>query len=133
MQSDQETYNQLTAVLEAAFIEKNMQAGMSEKKARATAEKKAIEDARFVFPNACETKIVLTMNLRALHNFFEDRCCERAQWEIRALAIEMLRQVKEVAPTLFAKSGPSCVKGTCKEGKMTCGKSATVRPFFETL
>ncbi len=133
MQSDQETYNQLTEVLEATLIEKNMQSGMSEKKARAAAEKKAIEDARFVFPNACESKIVLTMNLRSLHNFFEHRCCERAQWEIRALAVEMLRQVKAVAPTLFEKSGPSCVRGVCKEGKMTCGNSVAVRAFFESL
>ncbi|GAU79708.1 FAD-dependent thymidylate synthase [Fusibacter sp. 3D3] len=133
MQSDQETYNQLTALLEATLMENYMHMGMGEKKARAAAEKKAIEDARFVFPNACETKIVLTMNLRSLHNFFEHRCCERAQWEIRALAIEMLRQVKAVAPTLFEKSGPSCVKGACKEGKMTCGKAVETRVFFSGL
>ena len=88
------------------------------------AEKKAIEDARYVFPNACETKIILTMNARSLINFFNHRCCERAQWEIRNLADEMLKQVKEVAPILFKYAGPNCVKGTCPEGKMTCGKSS---------
>lgn len=133
MQADQAAYDALTDILEASLIETYLGEGMTEKKAKAAAEKKAIEDARFVFPNACETKIVLTMNLRSLHNFFEHRCCERAQWEIRALATEMLKQVKGVAPTLFANSGPSCVSGPCKEGKMTCGKSVEVRALFNAL
>lgn len=94
------------------------------------AEKKAIEDARYVLPNACETKLIVTMNVRSLHNFFAHRCCERAQWEIRAVADEMLRQVKEVAPILFSKSGPPCVKGPCPEGKMSCGKSAEKRERY---
>lgn len=94
------------------------------------AEKKAIEDARYVFPNACETKIVLTMNARSLINFFNHRCCERAQWEIRDLANEMLKQVKEVAPTLFKYAGPSCVKSACPEGKMTCGKAKEKRELY---
>lgn len=83
-------------------------------------EKQAIEDARYVFPNACETKIVVTMNARSLFNFFEHRCCERAQWEIRELAYFMLIECKKVAPILFKKCGPSCYKGACKEGKMSC-------------
>lgn len=94
------------------------------------AEKKAIEDARYVFPNACETKIILTMNARSLINFFNHRCCERAQWEIRNLADEMLKQVKEVAPILFKYAGPNCVKGACPEGKMTCGKSSEKREIY---
>lgn len=84
-------------------------------------EKLAIEDARYVFPNACETKIVFTMNVRTLMNFFTHRCCDRAQWEIRDLANEMLIQVKEIAPTLFKKAGASCVRGKCPEGSMSCG------------
>ncbi len=84
-------------------------------------EKKAIEDARYVFPNACETKIVMTMNARSLYNFFSKRCCDRAQWEIRQLADEMLKLVKEVAPVLFKNAGAPCTKGKCPEGKMTCG------------
>lgn len=83
-------------------------------------EKEAIEDARYVFPNACETKIVVTMNARSLLNFFSKRCCERAQWEIKELAYEMLKECKKVAPILFANSGPSCYKGSCKEGKLSC-------------
>ncbi len=84
-------------------------------------EKEAIEDARYVFPNACETKIVVTMNARSLLHFFNVRCCNRAQWEIRAMADEMLKECKKVAPTLFKKAGPDCTFGKCGEGSMSCG------------
>lgn len=80
------------------------------------------EDARFVLPNACETKIVMTMNIRELLHFFNERCCNRAQWEIRAMADEMLAICKNIAPNIFAKAGASCVRGKCKEGQMSCGK-----------
>lgn len=88
------------------------------------------EDARFVLPNACETKIVCTMNARTLMNFFHHRCCERAQWEIRELATQMLMLVKEVAPTLFKYAGPSCVSGKCPEGAMSCGKMIEKKKQF---
>ena len=104
--------------------------GVDEKQARQKAEKLAIEDARFVLPNACETKMVVTMNARSLYNFFHHRCCNRAQWEIQALACEMLRLVKEAAPLLFATAGPKCLQGTCPEGKMSCGKAKEMRAFF---
>lgn len=91
------------------------------------------EDARFVLPNAAETKIMVTMNARELLHFFELRCCERAQWEIRAMAIEMLRLVKPLAPVIFRDAGPGCVAGACPEGAMTCGKAATVRTFFKEM
>lgn len=78
------------------------------------------EDARFVLPNACETRMIVTMNVRELLHFFSLRCCKRAQWEIRAVADEMLRLCKEVAPEIFAKAGPGCVRGHCPEGKMGC-------------
>ena len=81
----------------------------------------AQEDARMILPNACETKIVMTMNARSLFNFFKLRCCTRAQWEIRLLACEMLLLVQEVAPLVFKYAGPSCVRGKCPEGAMTCG------------
>ena len=97
---------------------------------RRAAEKKAIEDARFVLPNACTTKMILTMNARSLMNFFELRCCNRAQWEIRAVATEMCALVKEVCPTLFRLAGPSCVRGACREGKMSCGQAARMREKF---
>lgn len=86
------------------------------------------EDARYILPNAAETKIVVTMNVRSLYNFFSLRCCSRAQWEIRALADKMLAEVKEVAPVLFEKAGPSCVTdGICTEGAMTCGRLAALQ------
>ena len=88
------------------------------------------EDARFVLPNACETKIVCTMNARTLMNFFHHRCCERAQWEIRELATQMLMLVKEVAPTLFKYAGPSCISGKCPEGNMSCGKMVEKKRQF---
>ena len=78
------------------------------------------EDARFVLPNACETRMIVTMNARELLHFFSLRCCKRAQWEIRAVADEMLRLCKEVAPEIFAKAGAGCVRGHCPEGKMGC-------------
>lgn len=80
------------------------------------------EDARYILPNAMETKLVVTMNARELLHFFTLRCCRRAQWEIRAMADEMLRLVKPIAPHIFAQAGPSCVADRCREGKMSCGK-----------
>ena len=81
------------------------------------------EDARYVLPGGCESKIVVSMNARALLNFFELRTCTRAQWEIRAVANQMLAQVREVAPVLFKDAGPPCIsQGLCYEGKMSCGK-----------
>lgn len=91
-------------------------AGMNKREA----EKKAIEDARYVLPNACETKLVFTMNVRTLLHFFEKRCCSRAQWEIRDLANEMLRQCREISPILFNNAGPTCKRGYCNEGNMSC-------------
>ncbi|MFP4456094.1 MAG: FAD-dependent thymidylate synthase [Clostridia bacterium] len=81
------------------------------------------EDARYVLPNATETKIIVTMNARSLLHFFEVRCCTRAQLEIRTLANKMLELVKEVAPTVFSIAGPTCVtKGVCNEGDLSCGR-----------
>lgn len=80
------------------------------------------EDARFILPNAVETKIVTTMNARELLHFFELRCCNRAQWEIRELAHRMLELVRPVAPFIFMDAGAPCVRGGCPEGKMTCGE-----------
>lgn len=107
--------------------------GFSEKEAASKARKKANEDARFVLPNACETKIVVTMNVRSLFNFFKHRCCNRAQWEIRQLAIEMYKLCYKAAPAVFKNAGPSCCNGFCTEGKMSCGKSKEVTNFFKEL
>lgn len=91
------------------------------------------EDARFLLPNAAETKIIMTMNARELLHFFKVRCCTRAQWEIRDMAIEMLRLAQKVAPTIFKSAGPSCVKGACQEGDMTCGMAKPIREKFLNL
>lgn len=91
------------------------------------------EDARYILPNAAETKILVTMNARELFHFFRLRCCERAQWEIRAMAVEMLKLVKAVAPVIFEKAGPSCLEGPCPEAGLTCGKIQQVKEFFENL
>ena len=85
------------------------------------------QDARYLLPNAAETKIIVTMNARELLHFFRLRCCNRAQWEIREMAERMLAHVKKVTPTIFAKSGPGCLYAACSEGEMTCGKIEEVR------
>nr|MDD3307727.1 FAD-dependent thymidylate synthase [Acetobacterium sp.] len=82
----------------------------------------AQEDARYLLPNACTTSIVTTMNIRILLHFFKKRCCNRAQWEIRSVADEMLRQCLKIAPILFKNAGAPCVGGNCPEGTMTCGE-----------
>lgn len=81
------------------------------------------EDARYILPNACETKYVVTMNARSLRHFFRIRMCRRAQWEIRRLAEMMYQEVNKVAPRLWYGAGPACeVEGYCPEGSYSCGK-----------
>jgi thymidylate synthase (FAD) len=93
----------------------------------------ANQDARFVLPNAAETKIMVTMNARELLHFFLQRCCNRAQWEIQAVAIEMLRLVKNVSPTIFSLAGPGCLIGPCPEGDFSCGNIKEVRKKYAIL
>ena len=133
MNEDARRYLDLVQKLEDAHTAEYLAQGMTEKAARAKASKLANEDARFVLPNACETKMVVTMNARSLNNFFSLRCCNRAQWEIRALAKEMWKLVYPVAPTLFRYAGPGCLKGGCPEGRMSCGKAEEVRAEFAAL
>ncbi|MDO5302016.1 MAG: FAD-dependent thymidylate synthase [Tissierellia bacterium] len=133
MEADQRAYDELVELLLKKHEEKYLAQGLTAKQAHAKAEKESIEDARYVFPNACETKIVVTMNARNLLHFFNLRLCLRAQWEIRQLALEMLKAVLPVAPSLFSKAGPPCVRGGCPEGKMTCGKIQEVREFYGGL
>lgn len=80
------------------------------------------EDARYVLPNACHTNIVITMNARELRHFFSLRCCNRAQWEIRELALRMMDICQEECPIIFQDAGPPCVRGPCPEGALTCGE-----------
>ena len=133
MNADAKHYLELVKALEEKHTHTLMEQGMPEKTARAKASKMANEDARFVLPNACETKMVMTMNCRSLNNFFNLRCCNRAQWEIRAVADEMLRLVYPLAPHVFAAAGPRCLAGPCPEGGMCCGKQNAVRDKYATL
>ena len=90
------------------------------------------EDARMVLPNACETRMVVTMNARELFHFASLRCCVRAQWEIKALADEMVRQAQEIAPTLFKHLGAACVQtGYCPEGTKSCGRAPTLDKLLD--
>lgn len=130
MTDAQESYNALADILEKKHYEAFLAEGKAEKDAKRDAQKKAIEDARFVLPNACETKMIVTMNARSLMNFFSLRCCMRAQWEIRGVAIDMLREVKRVAPVLFKNAGPGCAGRGCTEGKMSCGRAKEMKEFY---
>ena len=144
-----EQYNKIADMLSEKYYNEFINSGVSEKQARSKAEKKAIEDAKknlievpivgntiphdFVLPNACETKMVVTMNARSLLNFFRLRCCNRAQWEIRAVAIEMLKLCYKTAPSIFSAAGPACCNGSCSEGKMSCGKMSEVKKTFSKI
>ena len=88
---------------------------------------KSNEDARFVLPGACETRVLLTMNARELRHFFSLRMCSRAQWEIRELAGAMFDLCCREAPALFRDAGPGCLRGACPEGEKSCGKQAQIR------
>ena len=85
------------------------------------------EDARFLLPTI-KTNVMVSYNARSLLHFFELRCCNRAQWEIRTLANQMLKQVREKAPVLFEKAGPPCeTRHECPEGDLSCGKIDNIK------
>lgn len=113
MDNDFDNYKKITESLYNQYISE----GMSNNDAG----KKAIEDARFVLPNACETKMIITMNARSLLHFLEMRMCNRAQWEIRIVAEKMLDLVLDICPNIFMNAGAPCTFGKCHEGKMSCG------------
>ena len=123
----QQRYDRLAEILSQQRRAEFEAQGLSDRQVSQKAEKAAIEDARYVLPNACETKMIMTMNTRSLLNFFRLRCCNRAQWEIRELAWQMLALCRRAAPALFEKAGPACLFGPCSEGKMTCGRADEVR------
>jgi len=82
----------------------------------------AQEDVRFILP-AIKTDLMVSFNARSLLHFFKLRCCNRAQWEIRKIAWQMLSQVREKAAVLFEKAGASCdINGICPEGELSCGR-----------
>lgn len=138
-----EAYKEIRNALLAGYIRENSENKPSgtddeiiekfkseNKKQYSAFEKKANEDARFILPNASTTKIVCTFNARSLNNFFAHRCCNRAQWEIREVAEQMLMQCIKVAPNLFKNCGPACLFGPCPEGKMSCGRQKEMREKY---
>ena len=133
MAKAEEAYHALADKLSEGFLNEFLAAGIDEKTAKRNSEKKAFEDARFVMPNARETKLVMTINARSLINFFHHRCCNRAQWEIRDVADQMLALVSKVAPNIFKTAGPPCLVGGCPEGKMSCGKLKEVREKYKNM
>ncbi len=81
------------------------------------------EDARFLLPNATMTSMLMTMDGKSLMHFLGLRNCNRAQWEVRALADTMLEKLRAAEPTIFNHAGPYCYQlGYCPEGRHTCGK-----------
>ena len=117
-------YQKQMDTIESWYVEWQKKLGKGEK---------SNEDARFVLPNACETRLVVTMNVRELRHFFSLRMCNRAQWEIRKMAEEMFRICFDIAPALFADAGPACIRGKCPEGEKTCGMAAEIRKNREAL
>ncbi|MGH3545745.1 MAG: FAD-dependent thymidylate synthase [Mycobacteriales bacterium] len=91
--SAQQAYTELLEGLEKKF------AGVESATSR---RKQARQAARSVLPNATETRIVVTGNYRTWRHFIAMRATEHADTEIRALAVECLRQLSTVAPSVFA-------------------------------
>lgn len=133
MQNAIDSYQKLADILQQKHQAQMIASGIPAPEAQKKAEKMAIEDARYVLPNATATKMIVTMNARSLLHFFRLRCCNRAQWEIRNLANEMLALVYEIAPTIFQNAGPSCVDGKCPEGSKSCGQAVCVQSFYQDL
>ena len=118
-------YNELKDELTKKYIAEGMK--------ESPAKKKAQEDARYLLPEACCTRMIVTMNARELNHFFNLRCCNRASREIREVAEEMLKLVYPVAPHLFKSAGPSCVCGACPEGNMSCGEAKEMREKYNII
>jgi thymidylate synthase (FAD) len=96
--ASREAYQKLVAGLEAtlAAVGQTGAAGATLRR------KQARQAARAVLPNATETRIVVTGNYRAWRYFIAARASEHADVEIRAVAVECLRRLTELAPNVFA-------------------------------
>ena len=118
-------YNKQMETIESWYVDWQQQLGNKGESSN--------EDARFVLPNACETRIIMTMNVRELRHFFSLRMCMRAQWEIRRMAEEMFMICFKTAPSLFRNAGPACLRGKCPEGEKSCGRSVQIKEKREAL
>jgi len=117
-------YNEIVAILKKEYIDKGMTSS--------NAEKKAIENARYLTPQSISTRIIMTKNVRDLWHFFNERCCTRSQDEMQKVANLMLQECKKVSPLLFKNAGAKCVTlGCCPEGKMCCGRCETKETILE--
>lgn len=133
MEKEREAYNKIASLLYEKRAAELPEGQREDKAALSARRKAAAEDARYVLPNGCETQFVVTMNARSLKNFFRQRCCNRAQWEIREVAWQMLEQAYAAAPQLMRLAGPSCLHGACPEGRMSCGRAEEVRERMTRL
>ncbi|MCL6591171.1 MAG: FAD-dependent thymidylate synthase [Firmicutes bacterium] len=89
------------------------------------------EDLVYLYLSGNVLDVITTINARELIHFFHLRTCQRAQWEIRNIAIDMLKKVRQVAPAIFNQVGPSCFPtGKCPEGKFSCGQMAKMKDKF---
>lgn len=126
-------YEQITALLKEGYVKENLASGMDEKKASSRRKNAPLRTPALYCQTACDTKMIVTMNVRSLFNFFAHRCCNRAQWEIREVADKMLALVYEKAPVLFAHAGAPCVRGVCPEGKMSCGRMKEMQEHMRAI
>jgi thymidylate synthase (FAD) len=109
----------LAAIEQAKTAYKDIQAALTQD--LGSDKEKVNQDARFILPEASETKIVVTMNTRELLHFFSERMCVRAQWEIRGLASKMLVLAMKVLPEVFSYGGAKCkMLGYCPENNQDC-------------
>ena len=89
------------------------------------------ENLVYVLLSGNTLDLTITMNARELLLFLKLRTCERAQWEIRDYAYLMLKMLRESAPDIFRRYGPSCfVTGVCPEGRLSCGKISEIKNRF---
>lgn len=89
------------------------------------------ENLVYVLLSGNTLDLTITMNARELLLFLKLRTCERAQWEIRDYAYLMLKMLRDSAPDIFRRYGPSCfVTGVCPEGRLSCGKITEIKNRF---
>ena len=89
------------------------------------------ENLVYVLLSGNTLDLTITMNARELLLFLKLRTCERAQWEIRDYAYLMLKMLRDSAPDIFRRYGPSCfVTGVCPEGRLSCGKISEIKNRF---
>ncbi|MBN3037382.1 MAG: FAD-dependent thymidylate synthase [Candidatus Diapherotrites archaeon] len=90
-------------------------------------------DLGYVLPNAVQIDVLLTSNARDLMHILNKRLCQRAQWEIRAVAYGIAEHLIRRWPVLFDGLGPDCFVSHCREGKMSCSHPEVYRDWRESL